>query len=353
MAANDNGDKTEQPTPRRRTEAREEGQIARSIDLTAAIALLAGVVLMKALGPQMLDTMKGMTTAIGDTPAVTAPGLLTWARRVGLAAAKILLPFLLLLAVITVAGTAAQSGIVLTWKKLGLKFDRVNPVSGFKRLISTDSLTRLLLGLLKVGIIGGVAYLSITGGIETILSTGGLDAGGVFSVSMSVLFDLALHVGLILLILGVADYMFQRWKHERDLRMTKQEVRDELKKMEGDPLTKQRRRQLQSQLAMQRINAEVPRADVVVTNPTEYAVAIRYDEATMAAPRLTAKGKDLLAARIRQLAQQHGVPIVQRPPLARAIYAGVELGQEVPPALYRAVAEVLAYVYQLSGKAVG
>jgi flagellar biosynthetic protein FlhB len=155
----------------------------------------------------------------------------------------------------------------------------------------------------------------------------------------------------VLLVLGIADYLWQRCKLERQLRMTKQEVREELKRMEGDPLLKQRRRQIQTRLAMQRVQREVPRADVVVTNPTEYAIALRYDEATMGAPRVTAKGRDLLAERIRQLARQHGVPVVERPPLARALYAAVEVGHEVPPAFYRAVAEVLAFVYQLSRRA--
>ncbi|HPM25323.1 MAG TPA: EscU/YscU/HrcU family type III secretion system export apparatus switch protein, partial [Phycisphaerae bacterium] len=176
---------------------------------------------------------------------------------------------------------------------------------------------------------------------------------GVLGLGAEVLFDLAVRLAIALLVLGILDYLIQRWKLERRLRMTKQEVRDELKKMEGDPLVKQRRRQIQARLALQRIRAEVPRADVVVTNPTHFAVALRYDEATMSAPRVTAKGRDLLAERIRQLAQQHGVPIVQRPPLARALYTGVEVGQEVPPAFYRAVAEVLAYVYQLSGRVAG
>jgi flagellar biosynthetic protein FlhB len=142
-----------------------------------------------------------------------------------------------------------------------------------------------------------------------------------------------------------------RWRLERQLRMTKQEVRDELKKMEGDPLVKQRRRQIQRRLMIQRIRNEVPKADVVVTNPTEYAVALKYDEATMQAPRVVAKGVDLLALRIREIAQASGVPIVQRPPLARALYASVDVGKDIPPAFYRAVAEVLAYVYQLARRA--
>ena len=353
MAHDDTGDKTEQPTARRREEAREEGQIARSADLTAAVALLAGLLLLKALGPRMLDTMLNMTRALGEAPAIDTGGLLPWIKKVGLATVDLLGPFLGLLVAITIAGTAAQSGLLLTWKKLSLKPDRIDPVAGAKRLFSGDALSRLLLGLLKVGVVAAIAYFTIRGRIGTVLSAGALHTGGIFAVSAALLFDLAVRLGLALLILGIVDYLLQRWKLERQLRMTKQEVRDELKKMEGDPLIKQRRRQLQARLALQRIRSEVPKADVVVTNPTEFAVALKYDQAVMAAPRVVAKGKDFLAARVREVAQLHGVPVVQRPPLARALYAGVEVGQEVPPAFYRAVAELLAYVYQLTGRKAG
>ncbi len=353
MADDDTGEKTEQPTARRRQEAREEGRVAHSQDLTAALSLLAAVLLIKALGPGMFEAMLDLTRALGERPAVNADELLPWIRQVGLATAQMTIPFMALLVVVTVAVIAAQSGVLLTWKKLALKPERLNPVSGFKRLFSGESVVRLILGLLKTGVVAGIAYVTIVGRIETVLSTGGLHAGGLFSLSTDLLFDLALRMGLALLILGLVDYLYQRWKHEKKLRMTKQEVRDELKKMEGDPLIKQRRRRMQSQLALQRVNAEVPRSDVVVTNPTHYAVALRYDEAAMTAPRVVAKGKDFLAHRIRELAQQHGVPVVQRPPLARALYSGVEVGGEVPPEFYRAVAELLAYVYQISGRAAG
>lgn len=350
MAADDAGEKTEQPTPRRRTEAREEGQVARSQDLTAAISLLAGLVLLRIIGPGMMEAMYAMTRALGGTPGLTSDSLLPWIRQVSLGAAEMIAPFLLLVVVLTAAGSIAQSGLLLTWKKLGFKPDRLNPVGGFKRLFSGDSLTRLVISLFKVAVLIVIAYLTIAGRIGEIISAGTYHVGGVFLTCAGMLFDLAIRICVALLILGLIDYMVQRWKMERQLRMTKQEVRDELKRMEGDPLLKHRRRQLQARLAMQRIQVEVPRADVVVTNPTEYAIAIRYDESTMSAPRVVAKGKDFLAARIRQVAQQFGVPIVERPPLARALYAGVDVGQEIPPAFYRAVAEVLAYVYQLAGK---
>jgi flagellar biosynthetic protein FlhB len=176
---------------------------------------------------------------------------------------------------------------------------------------------------------------------------------GILHMASEILFALMLRLALVLLILGLIDYFYQRHKVEKQLRMSKQEIKDELKRMEGDPLVKHRRRQVQAKLAMQRIAIDVPRSDVVVTNPTEYAVALKYDEATMHAPRVLAKGKDLLALRIRQIAQQYGIILVQRPPLARGLYTACDVGDEIPPAYYRAVAEVLAYVYQLSGRAAG
>lgn len=353
MAQDDAGEKTEQPTARRREEAREQGQIARSVDLTAALVMLAGLLLLRVFGGAMLDRMLGMAQALGAPPDIRTTGLQPWCLQVGRAAAEMLLPFLGLLVVLAAAGAITQSGLLLTWSKLAFKPERLDPVAGFRRLVSPEALNRLFQNLLKMAIVGGVAYLTIVGGIRRMLATGGLHPQGILLHSTGMVFDLALRLAAVLLVLGIIDYLFQRWRLERQLRMTRQEVRDELKRMEGDPLIKQRRRQLQMRLAMQRIQAEVPRADVVVTNPTHYAVVLRYEPDSMTAPRLTAKGLDFLAERIRQLAQQHGVPVVQRPPLARALYYGVEVGQEVPPQFYRAVAEILAYVYQLSGRAVG
>lgn len=353
MPQEDAGDKTEQPTPRRRAEAREEGQVARSQDLTAAISLIGGLVMLKFLGPGMLEEMLNMTAAIGEVPDVAAGGLWLWIRRIGGAAMRMVLPFLLFVLLLTVAGAVAQTGLLVSWKKLALKPDRISPISGLKRLFSFESLNRLFINLFKVGVIAAIAYVTIVNRVNDVLATGSYALGGVYLASVALLFELSLKMTVALLVLGIIDYLVQRWRHEKELRMTKQEVRDELKRMEGDPLVKHRRRQLQARLAMQRVQAEVPKADVVVTNPTEYAVAIRYDQAAMTAPKVVAKGKDFLAQRIRQVAQMHGVPVVERPPLARALYAGVEVGQEIPPKFYQAVAELLAYVYRLTGRAAG
>ena len=344
-------DRTEQPTPRRREEARESGQVTRSQDLTAAAVLLGGLLVLKVFGTSMLEHMLALTQELGCAGDVSTAGLQTWAARALLAAALITLPLLALLMLIAAGSTMVQSGIVVTWKKLAPSLDKLDPVAGLRRLFSSEALTKLGLGLLKMALVGAVAYTTIVGQITPLLSTGALGPRGILHVAGSLAFALALRLGLVLLVLALLDYYYQRWQLERSLRMTRQELRDELKRMEGDPVMKQRRRQIQARLALQRIGIDVPKSDVVVTNPTHYAAALRYDDRAMAAPRLVAKGKDYLAVRIREVAQEHGIPIVQRPPLARALYASVEVGHEVPPMLYRAVAEVLAYVYQLTGRA--
>jgi flagellar biosynthetic protein FlhB len=353
MAQDDVGEKTEQPTPRRRQEAREEGQVARSTDLTAAIGLLAALVLLNIFGPGMFEGMLTLIREMVDFSDSGGTALRTSIARAGYAAATIVLPFLLSLVVLTAAGAVAQTGLLLTPKKLIPKLENLSPVKGLKRLFSLDPVTRTGLGLFKMGLISLVAYYTVMARIQPVLGTGTIAPGGIMHLASSVLFALMLRLGLVLLVLGLIDYFYQRQKIEKKLRMNKQEVKDELKRMEGDPLLKMRRRQLQSKLAMQRIAIDVPHSDVIVTNPSEYAVALKYDEATMSSPRVLAKGRDLLAMRIRRVAQEHGVPIVQRPPLARGLYASCEVGGEVPVTYYRAVAEVLAFVYQLSGRAAG
>jgi len=319
----------------------------------AAIGLLAGVVLLNILGPHMFGSLLELARGVGSAHDTSTTTLSTWIARAVYTAVAVVLPFILALLLLTVAGGMAQSGAVFAWSRLTPKLDKLNPVAGVKRLFSLDSLTRTGMGVLKIVLIGAVAYYSVIGEIRLVLAAGMIPPRGVMHLAAHILFMLTLRLSLVLLILGLLDYFYQRWQVERGLKMSKQEVKDELKRMEGDPLVKRRRRDVQARIAMQRIRLDVPKADVVVTNPTEYAVALRYDEVTMAAPRVIAKGRDWLALRIRQVAQQYGVPIVQRPPLARALYATADVGQEIPPQFYRAIAELLAYVYQLSGRVAG
>lgn len=355
MAADDGGEKTEQPTARRLTEARQNGQIPKSTDLTAAVAMVGGLLLLKALGDGMLETMLALTRDIGDVTTISTGQIPAWMARTGRAVMEMLLPFLLLLLLIALVGSYVQSGLVMSWKKLKPDLANLSPAKGIKRIFSKDAATRTGMGLVKMAVVGAVAWITIAPRVGQLVAAAGVSVLGIFHLGATLIATLAFRLALVLLLLGIIDYIYHRWSLNQQLKMTKQEVRDEMKRMEGDPLVKQRRRRVQAKLAMQRIRMDVPKADVVVTNPTEFAVALRYDEATMAAPRVLAKGQDLLALHIRQVAQQHGVPIVQRPPLARALYAACEPGDEVPATYYRAVAEVLAYVYQLAraGRAAG
>jgi flagellar biosynthesis protein FlhB len=346
--AEEAGERTEQPTQRRLDEAREQGRVPRSADLTASIALVAALALLRGMGGRIFDEMHGLTRALSEAPNIHPEGLWDWSQRAVAAGFAMLLPFLGLLIALTIAGGVVQSGWVLSWSKLAPQWEKLNPTAGAKRLFSGESLQKLAMSLLKFGFVAMVAYSGLAGKAAQLISATSLDAAAAFSMACSLAFDLAIRIAVALLILGLLDYFYQRWTLQRSLKMTKQEVREELKRMEGDPLMKHRRRQIHMKLAMQRIALDVPKADVIVTNPTHYSVALRYDESTMTAPRVLVKGKDLLALRIRQIAAEHGIPVVERPPLARALYAGVESGREVPPTLYKAVAEVLAYVYELN-----
>jgi flagellar biosynthetic protein FlhB len=244
----------------------------------------------------------------------------------------------------------AQVGILFLPQKLAPDFSRVDPLKGAKRLFSMTNLVRLAFGIFKIGVVIAVAYWSIREYDDTILTLAILPVDEIAWLIGDILLSTCLKIGIALLILAILDYGFQKWKHEQDLRMTSQEVREEMKTLQGDPQVMARRRQVQRQLVMNRLQSAVPQADVVVTNPTELAIAIQYDPTTMAAPIVVAKGAGVLAQRIRRLALENDVPIVERKPLAQALYRDVDVNHPVPSERYAAVAEVLRYVYELKGK---
>ena len=350
MPEGNGGDKTEAPTPRRRNEAREQGNVAKSQDLTAAIGLLTGLLLLHAFGQSMFKQMLDITGLLG-LPIIRVGDLV---EPVGMSANAVmwmLLPFLLVLMLATIAAILLQHGWLFSPKKLKPDLSKLDPIKGAQQIFTGQALARFVMGLLKLAILGSISYYVLQGEVEKLLTSGGLSTIGVLGLGATMVYNLALKLAVVLLVLAILDFLWARYRHEESMKMSQQEVRDEMKHMDGDPAVKRRQREAQMRIAMQRLNTDVPQADVIVTNPTEYAVALKYDDKTMEAPRVVAKGTDLLAARIRQLATTHGIPIVQRPPLARALYAQCDPGQAVPPALYKAVAEVLAYVYQLNGRA--
>ncbi len=344
-------DKTESPTPRRRQETRRRGQVARSQDLTAAVLLLSGFLALSFLGPAIWHSLLAMTRAgLTAEPPILLDDVLPFAGAVAVETLMRLGPFLLILFVAMLLALLAQVGLLFTGQPLVPSLSKINPLNGLKRLFSVRSVMLVVANTGKLLVVALVAYVSMSGSAAAIIHAFMFGFHEVFGLGSSLMFELGMRLSAALLILALLDYAWQRHRHERDLRMTKEEVKDEMRSMEGDPLLKRRRREVQLQLAMQRLRKDVPSADVVVTNPTHVAVAIRYDAETMTAPKVVAKGADLIALRIRRLAAEFGIPIVERPPLARALYEAVEVGAYVPERLYLAIAEILAYVYELTGR---
>ena len=356
MAESENGgEKTEAPTPRRREEARDSGQIARSQDMTAAAMMLAAVLLITHFGENVMLVMKTlMLECLGPdgVGSVKAPDLfevmVQLFVRVGIAISPILAGLLL----VAVLMNLVQVGFFLNIEKLTPNIAALNPIGGLSKLFGKgQGVVSLLMNLAKMGMIGAVAYSAISDKIGVIVGSTQLDVAQVFGIGATVIHDIALRIAIFLLILSVIDFAYQKYKITQDLKMTKQEVKEEAKRMDGDPQIKARRRQIAMQRAMKRVKAAVPTADVIVTNPTHYAVALKYEAGLMHAPKVVAKGADFLALKIREIAVESGVPILERPPLARALYRTCEIGQEIPEEYYNAVAEIMAYVFEISGRA--
>lgn len=355
--AEDLGERSEEATPKRRQEAREEGNVARSQDLAGGLLLLAATVILWAAVWPMLGRFKTVLEAVlgGDTLGnpVDPAQAMTVVEYVAAAGARIGLPLLLITAVVAFLTHFSQVGWLFAPKAVLPKLSKLNPMNGLKRIFGISGLVKVSLDTLKVALVITIAVVTMMQYREQIVVLPYLSVMQCLAESAKMLLDLALRLIAILLILGVFDLLFQRWKHKQDLKMTKHQVKDELKQTEGDPETKRRRMRMQQQISMQRVASAVPKADVVVTNPEHVSVAIQYDAERMNAPTVIAKGADYLALRIRQIALLRGIPVVQRPPLARALYRQVEVGQEVPPDFYKAVAEILAFVYQLNNRMAG
>lgn len=352
--AEQTGDKTEMPTPKRRREARERGQVARSADLTAAVVILGALLLLNWTGGGMVRALQeSMRRAIGvrHLHDFNTSGAISALVDIVLPVLRSLAPMLGGLMVVAIVINLLQVGLLFSTQRLAPDPGVISPIKGVQKLLKGGrGVVGLLMSLLKLLLVTAAGYSAVHGRLGEIVSVQALDFGQILVFGGALVFDVGVRIAALLLVLALIDYAWQRYRFERDLRMTKQEVKEELKTMEGDPLIKQRRRQLQLQRAMQRARQSVPGADVIVTNPTEFAVALKYDSATMHAPRVVAKGADFLAQRIREIAIEHGIPIVQRPPLARALYRLVEVGQEIPEQFYNAVAEILAFVYRLGGE---
>lgn len=353
MAEQTEEDRTEPATPRRREEARERGQVARSADLSSAVILLAAVLGLRFAGRPLIEGLFGSASTVleglagvdGDPAALMA--------RFGGAFTAVLLGFLPFAGIVFAAAVGAnlvQVGFLWTATPLVPDLDRLNPATGLGRLFSLRGLIRLVGGLLKVALVGIVVFWTIWAERAVLVEMSGRDFEQIPGLTVELMQSLSLRAALALLVLALAEYGFQKWQFERDLRMSRRELREELRRFEGDPRIRERRRVLQRQLALDRMVLAVPQATVVITNPTHLAVAVRFEK-PMDAPVVVAKGAEQMARRIRESAMEHGVPIVERKDLARSLYGAVDVGQAIPSALYKAVAEILAYVYRLKGVA--
>ena len=345
-------DKSEAPTSHRLEEAREEGQVVRSQELISAVVILMSAFLLRGPGKQLVASFQSLlTTTIVELPGVNLS--VEWVRETTFVFARqVLPPFGLILTglmLTAVVVTLAQTEFLWAGKKIGFDFKRVNPLEGFKRIFSSHGLIELLRSLLKLGVISWVAYSFLRNSFLKIMSFTQFDFRTSIGSFLEMCIALALRVGEVYLVLAVADYAYQRWDLYKNLRMTKDEIKQEHKRSEGDPLLKGRMRSLQRQMARGRMMANVAKATVVVTNPTHLAIAIEYQDG-MRAPKVLAKGPYRVAERIVRIARENNIPVVQNIPLARAIFKTIDIGQEISPDLYLAMAEVLAYVYKLRGR---
>jgi flagellar biosynthesis protein FlhB len=347
-------ERTEKATPRHRKRARERGQVARSADLSGSLVLVAGLLVISFTAPAIAEagaaSFRSIFSQIAHPArAMTAAGL-SQLMHVALSTIEVaVLPVAgACLAAAVVAG-AAQTGGRPAPQALRPDFRRLNPVTGLRNLLGPNLLFESLKALVKVAVVGAVAALAILPGMTQLAAIVGVTPGAVAGIAGHTALGVAQRAALAYVAIGLIDYGWKRWRHERQLRMTKQELRDELRQYGVSAEVKAALRRRQMQLARARMMAAVPDADVVVTNPTHFAVALRYD-GSRTAPEVVAKGQDLVAAQIRRIAEENDVPLVADPPLARALHSSTEVGQVIPEELYAAVAQVLAFVYRMAGR---
>ena len=348
LFADDGGEKTEEPTAKKKSDARNKGQVAKSQELNAAFVLFVGFWSMKILGSITYREIAGYTSYIFSHLNTTVDT--ETVMRIFLSVVMVLLktsfPIMVAIMLVGLAINLVQVGWNFTTEPLGFDLNKLNPISGFSKIISKRSLVELVKSLFKILIIGLFIYENLKDELLQMPKLIYLDLAVSMTQIADIIFMMAFKICAIFFALAILDYMYQKWEHNENLKMTKQEVKEEFKQMEGDPQIKGKIKQKQREMAMSRMMREVPQADVIVTNPTHFAVALRYAEG-MRAPEVVAKGQDLVAQKIKEVAREAGVVIVENKPLARALFASVEIGETVPPELYKAVAEVLAYVYHL------
>lgn len=353
------GEKTEEPTQKKLEDARKEGQVAKSKEIGLAVGLLAMFVLLKVLvgllGTQFMEVFNAVYNKIPSFAKTVAGNVPSWdiavlLRQVLLEMLLICLPFMGAALIIGVVVEVVQVKWQPTGKPLEPKFSKMNPLTGFKKIISLNSLVELLKSILKVGLIGYVVYSTLQDEWQNLFVLYDMPVKQAIGLAGGLVINLGIKISAFYLILAFADYIYQKWKFKEDMKMTKQEVKDEYKQSEGDPQVKGQIKRRMMQASQRRMMQELPKADVVITNPTHFAVALKYDADKYEAPYVVAKGCDHLAAKIKEVAKENDVEIVENKPLARMLYYNVDLGAVIPQELFKAVADILAYVYKIKGK---
>lgn len=354
------GEKTEEPTSKKLEDARKEGQVAKSKEIGNAFSLLALFLVLKIyLGPMGTRFMEVFSAVYGQIPDIVKmyngslpiASLHVLIRSMMLQMVIILAPVLLVGVAVAIICDVAQVKWNPTTKPLKPKFSKLNPIKGFGRIFSPNSLVELLKSVLKLALIGYMVYSYLKDKVGNIFLLYDISLNQAIGMIGEIVVDLGIRVAAVYMIIAFLDFGYQKWKFHEDMKMTKQEVKDEYKNQEGDPQVKGKQKQRMREASMRRMMQQLPEADVVITNPTHYAVAIKYEPEKYDAPYVLAKGENYLAQRIKDVAKENNIEIVENKPLARMLYANVEIGGLIPPELYQAVAEVLAFVYHLKGKA--
>lgn len=356
FADGEGGEKTEPATQKKLDDARKEGKVAKSKDLTQGIDLLVLFLLIKVFVSYMGERFMGLfDSTLGrmaefisvNQKDVSMAAFATVLNNAILELFMIIWPFLVFGFVVTFIVSVYQVGWKVTAKPMEPKLSKFNPINGFKRIFSKDSLFELVKAIVKVAVIAYVAYTNIVDEADNLFILYEISLNQAIALVGNIIIDFGIQISVIFIVIGLVDYFYQKWKFSEDMKMTKQEVKDEYKNTEGDPQIKGRIRQKMREASQRRMMQDVPKADVVITNPTHFAVAIKYDAEVSKAPVVVAKGEDYLAQKIKEVARENNVEIVENKPLARMLYHNVDIGAEIPPELYQAVAEVLAMVYHM------
>lgn len=348
-------EKTEKATPKKIKEAREKGQVLQSKEVNSAFVLLGAFLALNILSRYLANSIQSFTLYIYNeylnvNYLFSVQNINRVIIIVFLNFFKMALPIGIICLLIGVISSYMQVGYLFTTKTLTIKLSKLNPLEGFKRLFSMKALVELIKSIIKIILIGYVVYSYVIKQLNNIFSTMMMDIENIIDILRSITINLAFRAGITLLFIAVLDYYYQKYDYDKNLKMSKQEIKEEFKQMEGNPQIKSKIKEKQRQIAMRRMMQEVPKADVIITNPTHYAIALQYDPKLSLAPTVLAKGQDLIAQNIKRVATENNLPIVENKLLARTLYDTVEIGEAIPPELYQAVAEILAYVYQINNR---